>query len=167
MKFVVLIGTNHKYQLPGTPAETEFRNFVEHICEIFAVRAIAEEMSLEALVQKHTSQSLCEQIANDKGIVHQHCDPSNHQRKALNIRQEQDIRMDAFFRDWDHDQLEREIRASHAIREDFWLNQLLNLDCWPTLFICGADHIKHFCKTLEANHLRAEVVALDWPNSCP
>jgi hypothetical protein len=164
MKSVVLVGTSHKYQLPGNPAEHEFRNLLEQICEVFEVRAIAEEMSVEALAQKRASQSLCEQIASAKGIHYRSCDPNNEQRQALHIRQEQDIRLEAFFNDWDNDRLDREIRAAHAIRERHWLDQLLDLNCWPALFVCGANHIKSFYGALDANGLHADVVAWDWPN---
>jgi hypothetical protein len=167
MKSVVLIGTSHKYQLPGNPAEQEFRNLLEQTCKAHEVRAIAEEMSVEALAQKGASQSLCEQIANAKSIAHRYCDPNNEQRQALGIGQEYDIsniKYKAFFNDWDSDRLEQEIRATHAIRERHWLNQLLDLNCWPVLFVCGANHIKSFCNELEANGLHADVVARDWPN---
>jgi len=165
MKSVVLIGTSHKYQRPANPAEQEFRNLLEQTCKAYEVRAIAEEMSDGALTQRGASQSLCEQIANAKGIAHRYCDPNNEQRQALGIRQENDIRYEAFRNDWDSDRLEQEIRATYAIRERYWLNQLLDLNCWPVLFVCGANHIKSFCNKLEANGLHADVVARDWPRS--
>jgi hypothetical protein len=164
MKSVTLIGTNHKYQLTGNAIEHEFCNRIEQICEEFKVRAIAEEMNVEALAQKHASQSLCERIANAKGIGHRYCDPNNEQRRALHIRQEQDIRLEAFYKDWDNERLEREIRAAHEIREGHWLDQLLDLNCWPALFVCGANHVKSFRKALEAKGLHADVAAWDWPN---
>jgi hypothetical protein len=164
MKSVVLIGTSHKYQLPGNPTEQEFRECLAQICEAFEVQAVAEEMSVEALAQKRASQSLCEQIANAKGIGHRYCDPNNEQRQTLHIRQEQDIRFEAFLNDWDNDRLEQEIRAAHAIREHHWLDKLLDLNCWPVLFVCGANHLKSFCGVLDANGLRAHVVTWDWPS---
>lgn len=85
MRTVILIGTSHKYQLPGGPTADEFRAFIERVCAEFHVRAIAEEASLEALAQKHASQSACEKIANDLGISHRYCDPNNEQRTALGI----------------------------------------------------------------------------------
>jgi hypothetical protein len=164
MKSVVLVGTSHKYQLPRNPAEQEFRNLLARVCEAYGVQAIAEEMSIEALVQKRAAQSLGEHIADAKGITHRYCDPNNGQRKLLHIRQEQDIRTEAFLNDWDSERLEQEIRAAHAIRERHWLDHLLDLNCWPTLFVCGADHIRSFGGLLDQNGLRAHVVTLDWPS---
>jgi len=165
MRNVVLMGTSHKHQLAGNTSEVAFRDFVEHICDVFKVRAIAEEMNLEALVQKHASQSLCERIANAKGVTHRYCDPNNEQRQTLHIRQEQDIRLDAFFNDWDQERVEQEVRVSHAIREHYWLNKLLDLNCWPVLFlVCGADHIEYFRGAFESNDLYADVAAWNWSN---
>jgi len=164
MRNVAIIGTSHNYQLPGNTLEVEFRHFVEHACDVFEVRAIAEEMSLEASAQKHVSQSLCEQIAIAKGIAHRYCDPNNEQRQALQIRQEQDIRFDAFLYDWDQEREEHEIRVTHSIREHHWLNQLLELNCWPALFVCGANHIECFRSALHSSDLHADVVAADWPH---
>lgn len=164
LRTVTLIGTSHTYQLPGNPAAGEFGDFVEEICDKFAVRAVAEEMSLEALTQKDASLSLCEQVANTRGIAHRYCDPNNEQRQALHTRQEGDIRFEAFYDEWDQDRLEREIRATHSRREQYWLNQLLDLDCWPVLFVCGAAHIEHFSGALRAYGLDVYVGAQDWPN---
>jgi hypothetical protein len=47
MRSVVLMGTSHKHQLAGNTSEVAFRDFVEQICDVFKVRAIAEETSTE------------------------------------------------------------------------------------------------------------------------
>jgi len=162
MRSVILIGTGHKHQWPGVPTADEFRAFIEHVCAEFHVRAIAEEMSAEALAQKHISQSACEKIAKALGISHRYCDPNNKRRTALGIKGEQEIRYAGFQNDWDKEELEREIRASHSIREHYWMEQLLDLDCWPTLFVCGANHVEPFQELLVANGLSVHVVARDW-----
>jgi hypothetical protein len=131
---IALIGTSHKYQRPGHPAEGEFRSLINQVCASLKVRAIAEEMSAEALEQKKTSQSLCEEIAKATGSSHLYCDPNNAQRKALNIRGKQDIEWEGFCCDWSPERVEEEVAASHTIRERYWLTQLLQLDSWPVLF---------------------------------
>ena len=162
---VLLIGTSHRYQLAENPADSEFGYFVKRAAGAFEVRAIAEESSHEVLAQYHAVQSVCEQIAHAMGIAHRYCDPDSRQRQALDIRHERDIRLDAFFNGWETDErrLEREIRASYAARERYWLNQLTDLDCWPVLFVCGANHVEHFGCNIQSSNLHAEVVAFDWP----
>lgn len=162
MRSVILIGTSHRYQCPGVPAADEFRDFIERVCAEFHVRAIAEEASLEALAQQHVSQSACEQIANALGIAHRYCDPNSEQRAALGITTDQDIKLAGFFNDLDEEKIEHEIGAAHAIRERYWMEQLFSLDCWPTLFVCGANHIKQFRKLLKENGLSVVIAARDW-----
>ena len=103
------------------------RRAAQRAAGAFEVRAIAEESSHEVLAQNHAVQSVCEQIAHAMGIAHRYCDPDSRQRQALDIRHERDIRLDAFFNGWETDErrLEREIRASYAARERYWLNQLI------------------------------------------
>lgn len=165
MRTVALIGTSYKYQLPQTPASDEFRAFVGQVCAASKIRAIAEEMNFEALSQQHASHSVCEEIANAAGLTHRYCDLSNEQRKELHIRQENDIRIEGFFNNRDQERIERDVRASHEIRERHWLRQLLELDYWPVLFICGANHIEHFHRALELSGLHGVVVARDWAPS--
>jgi hypothetical protein len=161
---VVLIGTSHTYQRSGHAREGEFRTLINEVSAAFKVRAIAEEMSREALEQKETSRSLCEEIANAAGLSHRYCDPNNEQRKALNLRGKQDIEWDGFCFDWSPERIEQEVAASHSIRERYWLTQLLQLARWPVLFICGADHIDSFYLVLKSKGLHVDIVVRDWPS---
>jgi hypothetical protein len=159
---IVLLGTSHKYQLPGHAAEGEFRSLVVQAAASAKVRAIAEEMSQEALAQKHAAQSICEEIANVAGLAHRYCDPDNEQRSARNIQDAQKIRLDGFYCDWSPERIEQEVAVSHSIRERYWFTQLSFLDIWPTLFICGADHIDGFCLMLEEKGFHVEIAVRDW-----
>ncbi len=52
MKAVVLVGTDHKFQRPVNGSEPEIENFrdaIRELCLLHNVRAIAEEMNLQAL----------------------------------------------------------------------------------------------------------------------
>jgi hypothetical protein len=82
---VAVIGTSHTYQRPGHATEGAFRQLIQDVCVALKVRAIAEEMSLEALVQKDTSESICEGMAKAADLPHRYCDLDNEQRRALNI----------------------------------------------------------------------------------
>lgn len=162
MKIAVLVGSSHKYQLPDIPSSTKFKRFIDRVCAANAIRSIAEEMSIEALQQKQALTSICEIVANFRGIPHKYCDPNNNERSQLGIRSETDIRLQGFYQDWDEDRIEAAVRASHQIREAYWLRQILALDVWPALFVCGANHVSHFADLLKEHGVNVEIAASDW-----
>ena len=122
-------------------------------------------MSLEAVSQKNAIQSLCKKIADAAGLLHRYCDLNNEQRQALHIQDEQVIKANAWLQSWDQERVEREVRASHEIRERHWLNELLTLDIWPIFFVCGANHIEPFRVALETSGFRVDIVIRDWSPS--
>ena len=162
MHQIVLIGTEHKFQIPGKDESASFRTFVETICSQYRIAAIGEEMSEDALAEKDVTQSVCQQIAFSRCLAHRHCDPDNSQRTTLHILQENDIRAKGFFRDWKPEKIETEIRSSHAVRERHWLDQLTKIDIWPALFVCGVNHVSYFRDLLEKNAFEVIVAADDW-----
>lgn len=161
-RLVVLVGTCHTYQYPGNEGEAAFRNMIERICGQYEVRAIAEELSEEAMAENNVATSICKQIAGSLSISHHCVDPSRGQRRRLAIRQENEIRFVAHFSEQDEDAIQEAIRASHSARESLWLDQLLKLDIWPTLFVCGANHIESFSGTLKAKQLAMKIAHRDW-----
>ena len=163
---VVIVGTSHNYQIPPTgPAATEFRAFLGGICNTHLVRAIAEEMSQEALANWHVTRSLCHQLAITAGVPHRYCDLYEAQRRAAGVRHEHEIKVVGFFSRWSTEKIEQEVRASHSIRERHWVKELLDLDNWPVLFICGAEHVLPFQQLPQEKGLSGEVAAHDWaPN---
>jgi hypothetical protein len=148
MKLVLLIGTSHDYQrVRGGTRDTgpeQLRAVIAGVAVQHGVRAIAEEMSPEALVAYKATDSVGRQVAAVLGIAHRLCDPESTERQALGYREDDDIRMAGFFAGRDHDAIEAVVRASYAIRERRWLEHLLELDLWPVLFICGANHVESF-----------------------
>src|SRR5208282_5612838 len=136
---VVIVGTSHSCQIPPTgPASNEFRAFLGEICDTYLVRAIAEEMSQAALANWDVTSSLCHELANATGVSHRYSDLDAAQRSAAGVRHEHDIKIVGFFISrWSAEKIEQEIRASHSIRERHWMKELLDLDNWPVLFICG------------------------------
>ena len=160
---VVIVGTSHNYQIPPTGrAATEFRAFLGEICDTYLVRAIAEEMSQGALANWDVTSSLCHELANAIGVSHRYCDLDEAQRRAAGVRHEHDIKFVGFFSRWSPEKIEQECRVSHSIRERHWMTELLDLNSWPVLFICGAEHVLAFQRLLQENELSAKVAAHDW-----
>jgi hypothetical protein len=163
---VMIVGTSHSHQIPPAgPAANEFSAFLGEICNTHLVRAIAEEMSQEALSNWDVTSSLCHELAIATGVLHRYCDPDEAQRKAAGVRHVNYIKMDGFINNWSPEKIEQECRVSHSVRERHWMTALLQLNSWPVLFICGAEHVLPFQQLLQENGLSAEVAAPDWaPN---
>ena len=166
MRTVLLIGTSHEYQWPragpsGKGSE-KFRSLVDATCWQNGVKALAEEMSLDALQLRGVSESICKQVADALGISHRYCDPSLEEQRARGIVVEDDIRLRGFFSGQDPQQVEAEVRASSARRRQYWLEQLLELDSWPLVFVCGADHVEPFHALLQDSGILVRVLFTRW-----
>lgn len=166
---VVLVGTSHKFQLPlcGKSIEQTFFSTIYELSNSYGVNAIAEEMSLEALNEKGATYSIAQQLCNEKSLRHKFVDPTNKERKELGIFQDNDIRIEGFLNNWtpkfiDAEILVRGSDASDSIRENFWLSKIKELDTWPLLFICGADHFNSFADLLRENGVNVVESCKDW-----
>lgn len=166
MKTVVLIGTSHKFQYPahGEHAEgiQDFHKNICMLCNSFGIRAIAEEMSLDVIKEKGLASSGVQQLCADKGLCHQFSDPSKEERMMLGILQECNIRAKGFLDDWNSERIDLEILASYRIRENYWMSKIKELDTWPLLFICGADHFYSFSNLLSENGIEVVEAYQDW-----
>ena len=119
-------------------------------------------MSLDALEMHGAKKSVCEQIAEYLHIPHRHCDPSIKKQKDLGINQPDDIRMAGFLAGDDQSKIDAKVNASLAARRNYWLEELLKLDTWPVLFMCGAYHAEPFRALLESNGIVARVLFKCW-----
>lgn len=169
LRTVLVIGTSHEYQRPlpesASQAPGRFRALVAATCRQQGVRAIAEEMSLDALQRHGAHESVCKQVAEALGIAHRYCDPSTKEQEALGVAEGDSIRMSGYFANRSQEEIEAAVRASDAIRERCWLECLLELDSWPVLFVCGANHTEPFRELLRANAIAVHVLFAKWePN---
>jgi hypothetical protein len=164
MAKIVLIGTSHKYQTCGDNADAieQFRQLLISLCFEHGATAIAEEMNQAALAERGASESIACVVATDLKLNHQLSDPLPELRGQLGIRGENDIRSCGFINDWSQEQIENEVRKSHEIREQYWLNQLQILNSWPLLFVCGANHTEPFSALLRSNGFKVIVPFADW-----
>jgi hypothetical protein len=164
MNEIALVGTSHSYQLPDNEHANTFASFIRSVLDSSNFTAIAEEMSSEALSQKGASESICKQVADERGLRHLYSDPDSNVRNRLCIQGENDIRLAGFLNNHSNDEINRNVRASHGRREKYWLDGILALDCWPVLFVCGANHIDGFGANAKAQGLSPKVLVADW---CP
>lgn len=158
-----IIGTSHPYQIADCDfASTDaraYRNSLQEACSWHKIRAIAEEMSWEALKD---GTSLAEDLCQQLGLLYRACDPDSEERGRLGIRNEGLVRIRALQEDWDDATLNDAIRAEYRKREEYWLRQLQALDVWPVLFICGASHVASFLQLLSESNVETKVLKQDW-----
>ena len=172
MQTVVLVGTSHIFQRPvnGPHADgiEQFRIVIQNLCLQYALAAIAEEMSWHALQEHNVTESVAQQVCVSLGCLrHQLSDPSPEERYKLGILQDNDIRVEHLHDGWTHEQIEADVLArgsapSNRIREQFWLRKIQELDVWPLLFICGANHFASFAALLRAGHIKVVEAHPDW-----
>jgi hypothetical protein len=168
MKKIYIIGTAHKLQTSNgcrTRDLEAFKDYLREVCKRTSIKAIAEEMSLEALTESNMTESTCEAITKELSLQHQYSDPDRATRQRLGIRQENDLRAEGFLKNWSGEELQRNICVEHEKREKYWLDQIKVLSNYPLLFVCGANHINSFGMLLRSQGLNFQILADDWaPN---
>jgi hypothetical protein len=165
VRTALLIGTNHRFQLPW-PRDQEpkqFREMIATTCKQKGVKAIAEEMCVDGLKPFGFHESVCKQVADALHLAHRYCNPSIQEHKDRGIIiDEVTFRHEGAVANKSPQQIEDEIRASHEIRECYWLKQLRKLESWPVLFVCGADHTEPFRALLQADGIVVHVLCTNW-----
>jgi hypothetical protein len=159
MKTVYLIGTRHDDQRAESSGSEQFRAFVAAMCEEQQIRAIGEEMSLEALKKFGAATSVCKEVADSLRIDHCYCDPSSEEQIALGIAHPGKVGFGAFSATCDYYEPDLEVREADTIRERRWLEQIVALNLWPTLFVCGAHHTASFQSLLRKGHITVHVLS--------
>ena len=155
---VIIIGTSHSIQI----ASPELKTHLARLCKELTIRAIAEEMSKEALLESSYIASIPMQVAEALRLPHRFCDPDRAERTRLKIRQENEIRKSAFLVSLPEAEVIARLSESHAKRESYWLRQLRDLNLWPVLFVCGANHVRSFGELLRRECIAMRVAAEDW-----
>jgi hypothetical protein len=140
----------------------EFASCLTRLVSSHGARLLAEEYSTQALKEQGLSETTVERLAKALGIAHCYCDLDRQTRYSLRIFQEGDIRTEALRRDWTEREIVERVARSHRVRERFWLERLLEARLWPVLFVCGANHARHFASLLRAKRLDVSVIEEHW-----
>ncbi len=165
MTELYIIGTMHTYQKGINVSKQEigaFQSFLKDICIKNSITAIVEEMSLEALRRCGKEKSTCKIVAENLKLYHQYCDPDSKTRNQLDICETGMIKMDGKMKDHSEEQIDKDIRKHHAKREAIWLNCIKRLNKYPTLLVCGADHVKYFEELAIDEGLNCNIVDKDY-----
>jgi len=163
---VYLIGIDHKYQhnsvfyrkLPVGAIEA-FEDYISTVCSKNGIEAIGEDFHQSDL-KKDRKMSTTKKIAIKLKKCHKYCSLSDEEALKLGwqptLSQRRGESADKFDeRDWQNDK----------IREKGWVQNILALNKWPLLFICGSKHISSFSELLENSSIRVHIIHENWEHN--
>jgi len=163
---VVLIGTSHAYQRgEGSCSASEvraFQDFISAQCHKWQVQLVSEEMSEGALKEWGLIHSTVYQVASTNHLPHRYIDPDRTQKHSLGIFEDDYVKIQGQSEKWTDSEIDRRIRLEYRKRESLWLWSLLVLNQWPSLFICGSDHVEPFSKLLQESNIAVHIAATNW-----
>jgi hypothetical protein len=162
MDDIALIGTDHDYQAFGRPGAADLEYEIERILNAYNFAAVAEEMSREGLERRGATESVCKRVADKRSLRHRYCDPDRQTRSRLDIQDENLIRALGQMSGKSDQETDHQICEAHSQREQYWLDRLLELDLWPVLFVCGANHVDTFAAKAMACRRTVGVLHRDW-----
>ncbi|MCJ7603986.1 MAG: hypothetical protein MUO63_21130 [Desulfobulbaceae bacterium] len=144
---IIILGTSHPLQCGNKKCSEEqnqeFLQLLEQICVGRQIKCIVEEMNSEGLENHDVKNTVAYTLSQKLNLKHQYTDLSIEHIADLCIH------IDSFMFREPTDEMrmsKRELLHRHLlnpIRERYWLANILNLNTWPTLFICGSDHINN------------------------
>ena len=159
-RLVFLFGTRHDYQRPGSPGSEDFHVEIVRRCREHGIKAIAEEMSLDALRRFGAHESVCKRVGDSLGLTHRYCDPSIEEQKMLGIANPGRVGASGFS-PVAHE-VDPGVQRENAIRRRYWLERIIELNAWPMLFVCGAVHTESFRELLHASNIVGNVLCGNW-----
>lgn len=159
-----IIGTSHTLQCGHTscaPASiAAFRDELVRVCKKESIQRVADEMSTDGLRRHQVSMTVGANVAAELGIQYQHVDLTSVERNKLSIDDTSVFPTIKYFQPSDGGTGIREALGdlADAVRERIWIARLLSKAHWPTLFICGADHVQSVRRIVRSLGLDSKVV---------
>lgn len=166
---IILLGTSHPLQCgnaPTTPSQVQtYRTYVQELCNSCKVQFVAEEMPLDALPADEKRDTIACEVARDRDIPHEYIDLTQAERASLGISDSSLANAAIHLgtsrtRNNLRDRLTRKL--SDPVRERCWLARIFAKNVWPTLFICGADHIKNMHRLIRSTKQSVTVAHSDY-----
>jgi len=156
MNEVILLGTSHPIQRGEDNKSEKFSIYIEQLIRDYSIKAIAEEIDGE-------SKLIAQKLAEEKNIIHKLIDPNNEEKKILQIKDEDEIKKEILqipgcdkldsgqWNDKADEEIDKLEQISYRQREEEWFKRIKELNTFPLLVICGANHYEPFYKLLENN----------------
>ena len=145
----ILLGTSHTIQR-GNEQKDSFHSYIEELCKINDVKAIAEEIDDECT-------SIAAEISTKLNIMYKIIEPTEDEREELGIEDRAIIDCEFVFKykvnidslsPEAHEEYNKRIQNVYRERESEWFKRICELDTWPVLIICGSKHCQPFFELL-------------------
>ncbi len=171
---VFIFGTDHKLQCGNkkrysTNTLNEFREHLHRIIEEHGIAFIAEEMARNRVFffsEACASETIAAAIAQELDLIHCYIDIDEKTTTNLCILPEQLEDVSKSLAATDHNSeilfgsLKHNLR--HGIRERVWIARIYAANLWPTLFICGADHVMNLQALLCQTGCESRIIEMDY-----
>jgi len=166
-----IVGTGHSLQLgckPYTQSDIDgFRSFVRDLCQRENIRFIAEEMSSDGLTEHSVQSTIFSPLKSEPALNLDiaYVDVERTLRAKLGIDgygfRSAAIRPGQMTPDKKLEELYA-ANLDRPIRECSWLAHILSKNSWPTLLICGANHVKSVATRARRIGIRAVIAHEDY-----
>jgi len=140
---VIIIGTSHKLQAGHYDYSSSqlkaFDALIDTAKKKYKAKFIAEEMSIDVLRDYKVTDTIAKKFADRKRLGHRYVDLTDPERATFKVdhlglhQVGQTARLSAT-------QFAALEKTVDELRECVWLVRVLNINTWPVLFICGANH---------------------------
>ena len=166
-----LVGTYHSNQPLGCTEGMylEFKEYLPNLCDIESIDLLAEEFSEEALGLWKATTTVAQQLATERQITHIFCDPNTDQRRELGIPNDEELKSKLGYGSILNlsqlKQISIEELSFWSIREEYWLNRVLEITANKCLFVLGSGHVDSFSMLLTNRGFSIEIKNHNWPMS--
>ncbi len=154
---IILIGTSHTIQCGSDECSLEsiqqFRAYIKECCQSNGIRLVAEEMSCSGLLYHKVDASVAQELASELNISYLATDLDQTERLKLGIDDYSLGIASSPSGTQSSDPTVRDLlraKVSDPLRECCWFARILEKDIWPTLFICGADHLGNMVTLMQS-----------------
>ncbi len=169
----LLIGVSHGYQYEGNKSVdiAAFNDLLKNEQALHNANLLAEELNNETIhntIINGITGSVAEKISLKAGISHKFCDPTEKERKLLGIPTSREIKKKLGFDKlpcltWQQAmEIEHEEKIYWEVREQFWLEKLIETSKDRAIFILGAKHVHRFKKLLEISEIKTQILYEHW-----
>ena len=167
---IYLVGVNHGVQFVNKTSDDNvtgaFEEYLRAVCTQHGIQCIEEEMSIESLNKWGATRHICKSIADELSIKHIFCDPDSNERKSRGIRSEKEIRDELGYSQIlsqsQVEKLDEVLKSDWPLREEFWLEKVLEAKGAPILFVLGSSHVDSFSDLLTRNGIDFVVLERKW-----
>lgn len=140
---IYLIGVDHKVQTRenmNSVKEAEINKYLNHLEEQikkYGINFIAEEFNAEQLQMRGMNKTTTKEIAEKLNISHRLCDPTSKE-------------------------VSRENTNIHDLKEEHWLNKILDIKNSQAIFVCGGEHVDTFHAKLKIAGISVKILSKGW-----